>query len=320
MCDIEYPDNYEKLSEVIGEAIKRKLKVHIMGYGNHHIGKLPKADICISTKKLDRILEIREADLYAIVQSGMNSLKLQEELEKKNLLLPFVYDGSVGGLFARNYPSLYSIWFPYPKDFVLGAKILTGEGTVVKSGGVTPKFSSGYKIWKSLSGSLGLLGAYLEIIVRLIPKPEKIMYAEINDVDKVLNERPWGILFSADSGEIKKYAIFAGFQDYLRSVEKEYNISLVDGTPNHDLQCERIFGITTYRGGELDLIKSFGTGIGYFGSGYVKVCDDKALELRRSNISVVVEKGCKEDEDCFGIESEAYKILKNALDPYGIFV
>lgn len=319
VCDeIIYPKTYEEIQEEVKRAIEEKKRIHVLGFNTNHIGKKIYTDICISMRNFDKILEVSNSDLYVTAQAGVSFEKLQEELNKRNLFLPLTYSGSLGGLASTNFPSLFSLIYPYPKDLLLGAKIVTGLGELIKSGSRMPKFSSGYKIWKALSGSLGWLGIYVELIFRLIGKPERIAFAKIKNDDLISNlnkfimERPWGIIYTEEGS----YLIFGGFSRYLESLEKKYNLKFEDGLPELSLNCEKIYGITTERGNEVEIIRKLNDHvIGYIGSGYIRTCINPNLE----EYSIVIEKGCEENEQCLQ-NYETGKLLKQALDPYNVFV
>ena len=310
--DLYEPSNYDEIVELVQKANINNRKIHVIGTGLHHV-KDGKFDICISTRRINKIIESSVADLYVTVQSGVLFEELQKYLTERGLFFPAVYNGTVGGLFSTNFPTPFSLWYPYPKDLLLGAKIVTGDGKVIKSGGKTTKFSSGYKIWKLLSGALGTLGIYVELNVKVLPKPERIVSVKVQDVNEILSENPVGILSVLDSSSISHYAIFMGFSSYIEKISKEKET--IDGIIGTELECDRIFGIVTPRGLELEFLKRVNNGIAFYGGGYVKTCDEKALALREKGITVIIERGCKDNEDCFGYSYKSMEILKNSLDP-----
>ena len=312
-----YPASYEEVVEIVKSAERKGEKVHVMGSGKHHFRNDFYADVCVSMVRLNKILEISESDLYVTAQSGVLADEVQKELDKRGVLLPFYYDGTLGGLASINPPSYFTLWYPYPRDYLLGARIVTGKGELIKSGGRTPKFSSGYKIWKALSGALGSLGIYVELTFRLLPKPERIITVE-GDINSFLQERPWGILIKKDGSELKNLIILAGFEEYIKRFEEKYKVS--DFTPDINLECERIYGIVTTRGNEIEVLSMFNNGIAFYGAGYVRVCDDKALDLRKQGYTVIIEKNCKKGEECLGYSSITFKLLKDSLDPNNLFI
>jgi len=57
------------------------------------------------------------------------------------------------------------------RDFVLGAKIMDGEGRVLTFGGQVMKNVAGFDVSRLLAGSLGTLGLILEVSFKVLPIP-----------------------------------------------------------------------------------------------------------------------------------------------------
>jgi glycolate oxidase FAD binding subunit len=57
------------------------------------------------------------------------------------------------------------------RDFVLGARLLDGNGEVLNFGGRVMKNVAGYDVSRLLAGSLGTLGLLLEVSVKVLPLP-----------------------------------------------------------------------------------------------------------------------------------------------------
>lgn len=318
--EVYEPYSYEEIVELVRKANIEKAKIHPIGTGSHHIGRKIYADMCISLLKFSNVIEVSKSDLYVTAQAGIDIKTLQDILAKNGLFLPFTYSGTLGGLASTNSPSLFSLLYPYPKDFLLGAKIVTGMGEIIKSGSRTTKFSSGYKIWKALSGALGSLGIYLELTFRLIPIPERIAYAKVDNPLNYISLRPWGILSMKENGNLQNFIIFGGFSSLFDKISREFSLEFINGLPDAFLNCERIYGIISSRGEEIELLKQLSNGIAYVGSGYVRSCDPRSLELRKNGYTVVVEKGCvSEKEECFGFKYQTFNLLKTALDPNNVF-
>jgi FAD/FMN-containing dehydrogenase len=193
-------------------------------------------------------------------------------------------------------PSILT-WYGYPKDWLLGAKIATGLGEIIKSGSNTTKFSSGYKIWKTLSGSLGFLGVYLEVNIRLIPYQD-FHFEEIKN-EEYFKKRPLGIIGVKENNVTKIYAILKGSGKVI-NVPENYDISIV-----------------TVRGKEMEVLREVnGDCIAYYGNGLVRCNNVNADELRNKYI-VIKERKCS--NNCFGYYYDSLSLLKNSLDPNGVF-
>ena len=57
------------------------------------------------------------------------------------------------------------------RDFVLGAKVMDGEGRVLTFGGQVMKNVAGFDVSRLMAGSLGTLGLILEVSIKVLPLP-----------------------------------------------------------------------------------------------------------------------------------------------------
>jgi glycolate oxidase FAD binding subunit len=57
------------------------------------------------------------------------------------------------------------------RDYLLGAKLLTGGGEVLAFGGTVMKNVAGYDVARLAAGSLGVLGLITEVSLKVLPKP-----------------------------------------------------------------------------------------------------------------------------------------------------
>jgi len=318
--NVLYPKSYEEFSEIVRESINGKKRILVIGYGKHLIGK-PKADIIVSTRMINRILEVSQADLYVTAQAGISLRELNEELKKQGLWLPFDYDGTLGGLTATNLP----LWYTYPRELLLGAKFVNGEGNVLKSGGKTTKFSSGYKIWKVLAGSLGKLGIILEVTYRVFPLPEVVTFAKFDysELRRVFDYSPLAIMvIIRNDGEMTGIAKFAGLRKVIERIPlaKDVDVELCN-------EGDRVISIISPLGLEVEYARkarefiNVECSVSLVGRGYTRayVKDFNGIEnARSSGIMVMVERG-EYDGEHIPRASNAFTLLKRALDPYGVF-
>ena len=57
------------------------------------------------------------------------------------------------------------------RDFILGAKVMDGRGTVLDFGGRVMKNVAGYDASRLMAGALGTLGIVLEVSIKTLPRP-----------------------------------------------------------------------------------------------------------------------------------------------------
>ena len=214
-CDAVYfPTTVEEISEILINANKNKTPVTIAGNRTGLAGaSVPLGGIVISTEKLNKIIEINEKELYAVLQPGVVLADFQNELKEKNLLYPpdpTEKNCFIGGTVATNASGEKTFKYGPTRNFVLGLEIILADGEKIllsrnntvannyfidlqsqsKKGYeiVIPdikmpetKNASGFYCKKDMDaidlfiGSEGTLGVITKIKVRLVPYPDDIL-------------------------------------------------------------------------------------------------------------------------------------------------
>jgi glycolate oxidase FAD binding subunit len=66
---------------------------------------------------------------------------------------------------------------------VLGARLLTGDGRVLRFGGEVMKNVAGYDLARLMAGSLGILGVLLDVSLKVLPQPagERTLALELDE-------------------------------------------------------------------------------------------------------------------------------------------
>jgi glycolate oxidase len=113
---------------------------------------------------LKSILEINEADMYAVVQPGVVTAKLAAAVEAKGLFYPpdpgSQAVSTIGGNVAENAGGLRGLKYGVTRDYVMGVSFFDVEGNLVKSGSRTVKCATGYNLTGLMVGSEGTLGVF----------------------------------------------------------------------------------------------------------------------------------------------------------------
>ncbi|MEM3798786.1 MAG: FAD-binding oxidoreductase [Thermoprotei archaeon] len=325
-----YPEDYGQVASILGFASENGLSVYPSGIGSNPVGPVVKANIGLVLSRLNSVLEVSSENLYVSAQAGCPMPILYAELDKHGLYLPTDYNGSLGGWAAVNAVSVRSTWYGLPRELVLGGKICTGDGVLVASGSKTTKFSSGYKIWKSLIGSLGWLGVYVELYCRVYPKPEMFVsgFGDSSLAYTLLRGglRPvclW-VVFEAGGKEVLG-VVFGGYASALRRINIPMRLS--EGVSEPPTLTGNIVLVATRRGLEVEYARrALSTlrgdlAIAYVGSGVVRVSvkDFSGVEETRRllGVPVIVERGLY-DGDYWGYHPSVLRRLKHALDPKGV--
>lgn len=186
------PKSPEELGQVVRLCHENGLPLTMRGAGtNLSGGSIPgRGGAVVLTTALNNILEINEADLYAVVQPGVITAKLAAAVEAKGLFYPpdpgSMAVSTLGGNVAENAGGLRGLKYGVTRDYVMGLTFFAATGETVKTGSRTVKCVSGYNLAALLVGSEGTLGVISEIILKLIPLPatRKAMMATFDGVGK----------------------------------------------------------------------------------------------------------------------------------------
>lgn len=170
------PSTPEQVAELLGSAADRGLAVIPCGNGTKlGIGAPPRRyDVALCLRDLNRATYYEPDDLVVSVESGMTIGALQQMLAERRLWLPLDPAGgdraTVGGILAANSAGPLRLRYGGPRDMVLGMKIATAEGKIVKTGGRVVKNVAGYDLAKLMIGSYGTLGVIVEATFKLHPR------------------------------------------------------------------------------------------------------------------------------------------------------
>jgi glycolate oxidase FAD binding subunit len=171
------PKSAENVSSLLALANKTGLSVIPRGSGTKmELGGTPKkVDMVLSLLNLNRITEYEPADLVVTAEAGLKLAELQKTLAKRDQQLPldppYTDAATLGGTVSANSSGPMRYRFGSCRDLLLGVKVVTASGEVVRCGGKVIKNVAGYDLKKLYVGALGTLGVITELTFRLYPLP-----------------------------------------------------------------------------------------------------------------------------------------------------
>lgn len=189
------PEKVEEIQKILKLANKHLIPVYPRGAGTGLSGgSLPiKGGIVLDLTRMNRILEIDEDNLVAVVEPGVITEQLQQEVEQRGLFYPpdpaSLKTSTIGGNVAECAGGPRAFKYGVTRDYVLGLEVVTPQGEVIRTGGKTVKSVTGYDLTRLYVGSEGTLGVITKIFLRLIPKPEakKTLMAVYDRLDDAAN-------------------------------------------------------------------------------------------------------------------------------------
>lgn len=175
---VVFPDGAKEVSSVLKLANEKRFPVVPRGAGSGFTGgSLP---VCggaaMVMTRMNRILEIDEDNLVAVVEPGVVTGHFQKSVERMGLFYPpdpasLAYS-TLGGNVAECAGGPRAIKYGVTRDYVLGLEVVLPTGEIIKTGSRTVKSVVGYDLTRLIVGSEGTLGVITQIVLRLIPLPE----------------------------------------------------------------------------------------------------------------------------------------------------
>ncbi|HKM67903.1 MAG TPA: FAD-binding oxidoreductase [Candidatus Acidoferrum sp.] len=171
------PENERQLAAALAFANHAGIAVVPRGGGTKmDWGNPPKkAELVLSTARLNRILEHVWADLTVTVEAGCTLQSLRKTLAQHGQRLAF--DGlwpehaTIGGVLSTNDSGTLRMRFGALRDLIIGVTLALPDGTLASSGGKVVKNVAGYDLPKLSTGALGTLGIITRAVFRLHPQP-----------------------------------------------------------------------------------------------------------------------------------------------------
>jgi glycolate oxidase FAD binding subunit len=171
------PADEQQLAAVLRLATGAGLAVIPRGGGTKiSWGNPPaRADIILSTSRLDKMIEHAWADLTVSVEAGCTILKLQSALARhgQRLALDPLWpaQATIGGILSTNDSGSLRLRFGALRDLIIGVTLALPDGTLASSGGKVVKNVAGYDLPKLVTGALGTLAVITRAVFRLHPLP-----------------------------------------------------------------------------------------------------------------------------------------------------
>lgn len=139
-------------------------------------GAVPiRGGLVMSLERMNRIIEIDEANLLAVVEPNVITGELQAAVERVNLFYPpdpaSLKQSVIGGNVAENAGGPRAFKYGVTRQYVLGLEAVMPNGDVIRTGGKVVKNVVGYDLTQLLVGSEGTLAIITQVVLRLIPKP-----------------------------------------------------------------------------------------------------------------------------------------------------
>lgn len=189
------PADADQLARAIAAATTAGRSVIGRGGGFSYTGGYTPAEagsIIVDTRRMNRILEVNEEDLYVVVEAGCTWKALYEELKGRGFRTPYFgpmsgFHTTIGGALSQGSFFLGSTQFGTTADSVLALEVALADGQLVRTGSSSNRFAPSpfFRAYgPDLTGLFlhdsGAMGIKTKAMLRLIPYPEYSRFASFH--------------------------------------------------------------------------------------------------------------------------------------------
>ncbi len=164
----------DRIDQFRARILERK-PLRLKGGGSKDFYGGPLAGSVLETDAYSGIVSYEPTELVVTARCGTSLAELESALAARRQFLacepPCFGTATVGGAVATGLSGPRRASAGSLRDFVLGLKIMDGEGRVLKFGGEVIKNVAGFDVSRLMTGSLGTLGLILEVSLKVMPLP-----------------------------------------------------------------------------------------------------------------------------------------------------
>ena len=172
------PESTGQIASIARLCNAERVPLVVRGAGTGFTGgAVPtRGGVLLSMERLNRILEIDELNLLAVVEPNVINADLQRAVEKVGLFYPpdpaSLNQSSIGGNVAECAGGPRAFKYGTTKRYILALEAVLPTGEIIHTGSKAVKNVVGYDLTQLLVGSEGTLAIITKITLRLVPKPQ----------------------------------------------------------------------------------------------------------------------------------------------------
>ncbi len=190
----------DQLAATLRTAAERRQPLHIQGGSSKAFYGHPRTELSelLDITPYQGIVNYEPTELVITARAGTRLSAIESVLREHGQMLAFepphfTTSATLGGCVAAGLSGPRRASAGAVRDFVLGVRMLDGNGRDLHFGGQVMKNVAGYDVSRLMAGSLGTLGVLLEISLKVLPLPmtEKTICLEMNATQAIEQMNRW---------------------------------------------------------------------------------------------------------------------------------
>jgi len=244
-------DDSDLLLDQVKQALENATPLRIQGSNSKaFLGRTLAGEI-LDTRSHRGIVSYDPTELVITARCGTLLSDMAEVLDAAHQMLPceppaFGERATVGGMIACGLSGPRRPWSGSVRDFVLGARVITGHGKHLRFGGEVMKNVAGYDLSRLMAGSFGCLGLITEVSLKVLPKPRQCLSISLDmDSERALQllaewgQQPLPISAACHDGD-RLYLRLEGGEGSVTAAHDRLGGELLDSSFWEDLNEHRL--------------------------------------------------------------------------------
>ncbi|MFJ4110030.1 glycolate oxidase subunit GlcE [Pseudomonas sp. NPDC089758] len=173
-------DMSQDLLEQVNQALSLNTPLRIQGSNSKAMLGRPVAGEIVDTRRHRGIVSYDPTELVLTARAGTPLQEIEATLFEAGQMLPcepphFGAGATLGGAVAAGLSGPRRPWAGSVRDYVLGTRVITGHGKLLRFGGEVMKNVAGYDVSRLMAGSFGCLGLLTEVSLKVLPRPRQCL-------------------------------------------------------------------------------------------------------------------------------------------------
>lgn len=198
MAAVATGTDFQSLREQVMEAHQKRRPLRLRGAGTKDFyGERLEGEL-LELKCHCGIIDYEPSELVLSARCGTPLSQIEQVLSEQGQFLAFeppafAGDPTIGGVIAAGLSGPRRMYTGAARDFVLGTRLLGGDGELLHFGGQVMKNVAGFDVSRLLCGSMGILGVITEVSLKVLPLPrsEATLCLELSQQEAIDSFNRW---------------------------------------------------------------------------------------------------------------------------------